>query len=96
MTQHNTARPLNRRQAIQTGIAGIAGISAVGFNTQATAQQPEAASTSSPSNSRFTGKVVTISGATSGIRRAAAIMFAREGAKVGFCGRRENLGAEVE
>ena len=45
---------------------------------------------------RFTNKVVVITGATSGIGRAAALQFAAEGAKVGFCGRRENLGHEVE
>jgi NAD(P)-dependent dehydrogenase (short-subunit alcohol dehydrogenase family) len=37
-----------------------------------------------------------ITGATSGIGRAAAFQFAAEGAKVGFCGRRQNLGREVE
>jgi NAD(P)-dependent dehydrogenase (short-subunit alcohol dehydrogenase family) len=45
---------------------------------------------------RFKDKVVIITGATSGIGRAAAIQFAAEGGKVGFCGRRENLGREVE
>jgi hypothetical protein len=39
---------------------------------------------------------VLITGATSGIGRAAAMQFAAEGAKVGFCGRRENLGRDVE
>jgi hypothetical protein len=45
---------------------------------------------------RFENKVVLITGATSGIGRAAAIGFAAEGAKVAFCGRREKLGREVE
>jgi NAD(P)-dependent dehydrogenase (short-subunit alcohol dehydrogenase family) len=96
MTNTKPQRSLNRRQAIQAGMAGIAGVTAVGLNFQATAQQPEPAPTSIVPKGRFAGKVVTISGATSGIGRAAALAFAREGAKVGFCGRRENLGAEVE
>src|SRR5262249_58056432 len=45
---------------------------------------------------RFESKVVCITGATSGIGRAAALAFAAEGAKVGFCGRRQEVGRAVE
>jgi NAD(P)-dependent dehydrogenase (short-subunit alcohol dehydrogenase family) len=49
---------------------------------------------------KFAGKVVWITGATSGLGRACAIEFAREGAKVAVSGRRvdrlESLVAELE
>jgi NAD(P)-dependent dehydrogenase (short-subunit alcohol dehydrogenase family) len=49
-----------------------------------------------PGRRRFENKIVAITGATSGIGRAAALQFAAEGGKVAFCGRRTALGAEVE
>jgi NAD(P)-dependent dehydrogenase (short-subunit alcohol dehydrogenase family) len=45
---------------------------------------------------RFQDKVVLITGATSGIGAAAARMFAAEGGKVAFCGRRVERGQAVE
>lgn len=60
------------------------------------AQPSRPAASAMPLQRRFESKVVLVTGATSGIGRAAAIAFAAEGAKVGFCGRREKLGHEVE
>ncbi|MFD7653141.1 SDR family NAD(P)-dependent oxidoreductase [Actinosynnema sp. NPDC059797] len=45
---------------------------------------------------RYAGKVVQITGGTSGIGEATARAFAAEGARVAFCGRRTALGREVE
>lgn len=45
---------------------------------------------------RFANRTVLITGATSGIGQTTAEAFAREGAQVMFCGRRETLGTEVE
>ena len=40
-------------------------------------------------------KVAIVTGATAGMGRAAAELFAQEGAKVVLCGRRESLGQEI-
>ena len=49
---------------------------------------------------RFDGKVIMITGATSGLGKHAAVAFAREGASVVAAGRREDEGqktiAEIE
>ena len=44
---------------------------------------------------KLTDRVAIITGATSGIGKAAAILFAQEGAKVVFTGRRRDRGEEV-
>jgi NAD(P)-dependent dehydrogenase (short-subunit alcohol dehydrogenase family) len=45
---------------------------------------------------RLAGKVILITGATSGIGRATALAIVREGGKVGFTGRREDAGKALE
>lgn len=89
----------SRRRILTTGALGAAGlaVTAIASNqAQANTQNPpEPAATVNPTG-RFAGKVVLITGATSGIGETTAQAFAKEGAKVFFCGRRENLGQQVE
>lgn len=89
--------PVSRRAMLVGGAAaataGLAGLAAgIGVGAH---EVPSAPSTVS-AKKRFADKAVMVTGATSGIGRAAAVAFAREGARVAFCGRREALGAEVE
>ncbi len=88
---------LTRRQLVIGGaaVAGLTTAIANGAAQANTQKPPEPASTTNP-NGRFANKVVLITGATSGIGEGTAYAFAREGAKVFFCGRRENLGRQVE
>lgn len=70
---------------------------AIASPSQTTAQtSPTSEPAIANPNGKFQNKVVLITGATSGIGEATARTFAQEGAKVFFCGRRENLGQTVE
>ncbi len=87
---------ISRRKAIGAGVVGLAAAT-VGQSAIANTQKPPApASGKANANGKFQGKVVLITGATSGIGEATAYAFAKKGAKVFFCGRRENLGKQVE
>lgn len=92
------ARRLSRRR-ILIGGASVAGVAATAIAgcAQANTQKPPAPETGAANpKGKFANKVVLITGATSGIGEGTAYAFAREGAKVFFCGRRENLGKQVE
>ncbi|RJL20857.1 SDR family oxidoreductase [Bailinhaonella thermotolerans] len=83
------------------GLAAAAAVGATGFAAATTippylAATPTAAPPYTPRQGRFAGKVVLITGATSGIGEATARAFAAEGARVAFCGRRADLGRRVE
>jgi len=96
-TQSATKSSITRRRVIGATAAGAAGLGvglAAGALIGSSAVAP--APVYIPARRRFDGKVVLITGATSGIGRAAAIQFAAEGGKVAFCGRREALGRTLE
>ncbi|MEV5887102.1 SDR family oxidoreductase [Streptomyces sp. NPDC052020] len=80
---------VSRRGVVGAAAAGLAWAGASGVAGAAGRRAVER-------SGRYEGKTVLITGATSGIGRAAAIAFAAEGARVGFCGRRERLGRSVE
>ncbi len=84
-----------RRQILTVGAAGLAGAAIAATQVQANTQHPVAPKATTNPNGRFANKVVLITGATSGIGEGSARAFAKEGAIVHFCGRREQLGNKV-
>lgn len=85
-----------RRHLLGWALAGAAAAGAAGLGAPQPVQAQTTTPATAPARRRFAGQVVMVTGATSGIGRAAALQFAEEGAKVVFCGRREALGREVE
>ncbi len=92
------SKRLSRRRMIIGGASAVSvAATFVAGRAQANTQTPPQPETSAPNpQGRFANKVVLITGATSGIGEGTANAFAREGAKVFFCGRREDLGKQVE
>ena len=87
---------ISRRRILTSGAVATAGLTtAIATGTQANTQNSSTQTGSANPNGKFADKVVLITGATSGIGEATARAFAQEGAKVHFCGRREELGAKV-
>jgi NAD(P)-dependent dehydrogenase (short-subunit alcohol dehydrogenase family) len=90
-------KPTSRRHVLASAAVGTVAGAAAGLAGGVVVGQASTLPHQRPSGQRrFADKVVVITGATSGIGRAAARAFALEGAKVAFCGRRENLGQQVE
>ena len=90
MAEHNE-KP-SRRQVLKAGAAGLAAATGTAF---ANTMNPTASPAEANPAGRFAGKVVVITGATSGIGEATARAFAAEGGVVHFCGRRAQLGEKV-
>lgn len=97
-TEHTTApSPVKRRHLVggavlgmmASAIGGLAGGVALGQGAALPLQRPSG-------RQRFTDKIVIVTGGTSGIGRAATLMFAAEGGRVVFCGRNVERGTQVE
>ncbi|MFC8529473.1 SDR family NAD(P)-dependent oxidoreductase [Nocardia sp. NPDC057227] len=95
--QDTAGRSSNTRRAFLGLAAAGAGAVAVtaGTTVPAYLRTPAAPLPATAAAGRYSGKVVVLTGGTSGIGEAAVREFAAEGAAVVFCGRREDLGRAV-
>jgi NAD(P)-dependent dehydrogenase (short-subunit alcohol dehydrogenase family) len=95
MSDQTKANVDRTRRDLLSGIVSTGAVLAAS-SAAANTMEPSALSGQVNGNGRFAGRSVLITGATSGIGKTTAEAFAREGAQVMFCGRREALGREVE
>jgi NAD(P)-dependent dehydrogenase (short-subunit alcohol dehydrogenase family) len=98
MSEDTIARSgVKRRHLMGSAALGVV-VGAVGGLTGGVALgQAAALPRQKPSGKRrFENKVVLVTGGTSGIGRAASLMFAAEGGQVTFCGRNVERGKQVE
>jgi NAD(P)-dependent dehydrogenase (short-subunit alcohol dehydrogenase family) len=86
----------SRRRLLTGAVAGVTGFAAGAVSAGAAVGSQKGPRVVVDGRARFKNKVILITGATSGIGAAAAEMFAAEGGKVAFCGRRTDRGAQVE
>lgn len=86
---------ITRRRVLVAGTGGLTGLTVM-TRGQAQDEAQSLEANQSTRSDRFGDRVILITGATSGIGEATAKAFAQAGAKVFFCGRRENLGRSVE
>lgn len=95
---NDPARPNRTRRTFMGLAAAATGAAAVtaGTTVPAYLRTPPTAPLPDPVPSgRFVGKVVLVTGGTSGIGEATVRAFVAEGASVVFCGRREQLGRDI-
>jgi len=90
----STSLNLPRRTVLGAGAAVSAGLAAA-LAAGLGASQPSQSAPAPSGRRRFEGKVVAITGATSGIGRAAAIQFAAEGARSRSAGDVKRLAAKL-
>lgn len=97
MQDSTAGSPVKRRHLVGGAALGMLAGAVGGLASGVALGQGATLPQQKPSGKRrFEGKVVIVTGGTSGIGRAATLMFAAEGGRVAFCGRNAERGKQVE